>query len=69
MVAACGTALSEQQQAIVIEEELIAELDKARQLAQRFNLDFQEILDNTLRTFPPDSVNAICVKLNLPRPD
>jgi hypothetical protein len=70
MVAACAvSSLSERKQAIMIEDELIAELNKVRQLAERFNLNFQEILDDTLRTVPPDSVKAICAKLKLRRPD
>jgi hypothetical protein len=51
------------------EDEIIAKLNRARQLAERFNLDFQEILNNTLRRLPPDSVKALCAKLKLPCPD
>jgi len=51
------------------EDEIIAALNTARQLAERFNLDFQAILDSTLRRFPPDSVKALCAKLKLPCPD
>jgi len=49
------------------ENELIVELAAARQLAERLNLDFEEILDNALRRFPPDSIKAVCAKLKLSR--
>jgi len=49
------------------ENELIAELAAARQLAERLNLDFEEILDNALRRFPPDFIKAVCAKLKLSR--
>jgi hypothetical protein len=56
------------EQIVMVEDELIAKLTAARQLAERFNLDFEQILDAALRRLPPDSVKAICARLKfLPR--
>jgi hypothetical protein len=62
-------SLSERKPTVMSEDEIIAKLNGARQLAERFNLDFQEILDSTLRKFPADSVKALCARLKLPCPD
>jgi hypothetical protein len=62
-------SLPERMHAVLIENEISARLSTACQLAEGFNLDFQEILDSTLRRFPPNSVKALCAKLKLPYPD
>jgi hypothetical protein len=48
------------------DNDLIEQLSAARWLAERFNIDFEQILDNTLRRLPPDLINAVCAKLELP---
>jgi hypothetical protein len=54
------------ERSVMTEDELIAKLADARRLAERFHLDFEEILDNALRKFPPDSIKAICARLKIP---
>jgi DNA-binding transcriptional regulator YiaG len=47
------------------ETEFIAKLTAIRQMAQRLNLDFDQMLAEVLRRFPPDSIKIIRAKLEL----
>ena len=49
-----------------MDDEVLAKLAAVRQLAERFNLDFEEILDNALRKLFPDSIKAMRAELKLP---
>jgi hypothetical protein len=47
------------------DDEFIAKLTAVRQLAERLNLDFDQMLAEVLRRFPADSIKLIRAKLEL----
>ncbi len=46
------------------DEAIFAQLVAVRRLAEQFHLDFDHLLDDVLRRFPPDLVKLIRAKLD-----
>lgn len=45
------------------DEEIFAQVVAVRRLAERFQMDFDQMLDDVLRRFPPDLIKRVRAKL------